>query len=207
MRRAAVALLLIALAPAAWAHDGVVHATPEEAAAHAAATAQGLPLPLNLGGPFRLTDQHGVERTEADPQGHMQILFFGYASCQEICSAALPQMADVAAGLAARGVPVTPVMITVDPVRDTLPAMKASLAKFGPGFLGLTGDRAALQAAYDLFQIETVKVFDDPASGPVYAHGSFLYLLDGQGKFLTVIPPILPDDRVIDMIAAYAPAG
>lgn len=165
----------------------------------------GLPLPLNLGGPFTLTDQHGAARTEADPQGRLQLLFFGYASCDSICSVALPQMAAIAEGLAARGVGLTPVMVTVDPARDTPPAMAEALARLHPDFVGLTGSDAALSAVWRAFAIERSVVFEDPAGGAVYAHGSLLYLLDGQGRFLTVIPPILSDDRVIDIVAGYAP--
>jgi protein SCO1 len=185
----------------AQAHDGVVHASDAEASAHAG---EGLPLPFNLGGAFALTDQHGARRTQANPQGHLQLMFFGYANCQEICSVALPQMADIAHGLAAQGLPVTPVMVTVDPVRDTPALMGAALQKLHPDFVGLTGDDAALAHVYKLFSIDNELVFEDPASGPVYAHGSFLYLLDAEGAFLTVLPPILSTDRMIEIIAGYA---
>lgn len=193
-----VCLLLALNAGAAWAHDGVVHGTVAQAEAHATA------FPIALGGPFRLTDQHGATRTEADPAGHLQLLFFGYASCREICSAALPQMAEVAAALALRGIVVTPVMITVDPARDTGPALAAALAQYGPGFIGLTGDAQDLAQARAAFSIDTVQVTQTANGAPVYAHGSFLYLLDGQGRVLTLFPPILPLDRVIELVAGYA---
>jgi protein SCO1/2 len=165
----------------------------------------GLPLPLNLGGPFSLTDQFGRIRTQADPQGHLQLIFFGYANCESICMVALPQMATLAEALAARGVPLTPVMITVDPDRDTPGSMAAALAKLHPDFVGLTGPAPALAAAYKAFAIESSVVFTDPAGAPVYAHGSLLYLLDGKGRFLTVLPPILADETMIEIISGYAP--
>jgi protein SCO1 len=183
------------------AHDGVVHQTDDQAAAH---IAEGLPLPFDLGGHFTLTDQHGAARSEVDPAGHLQLLFFGYANCQEICSVALPQMAEIASGLAAQDVAVTPVLITVDPVRDTVANMGPAMAKLSPDFVGLTGTDAELAVAYQLFSIESSLVFEDPKSGPVYAHGSFIYLLDGQGKFLTVLPPILSTARMIEIIAGHA---
>lgn len=194
-----------------WAHDGKAHQTDDEAAAHANTTelpaAEGVPLPFDLGGPFALIDQNGAPRTEADPNGNLQLLFFGYANCREICSSALPQMAEVAASLSAQGIAVTPVLITVDPVRDTVATLGPALAKYGPEFVGLTGDEAALNQAYKTFSIDSNLVFEDPQYGAVYAHGSFLYLLDASGGFLTVIPPILSTERVVDLIAAYAPQG
>lgn len=207
-----IAALLVGLvtfcAPMALAHEGVMHNSEAETQAHATLPpAQGLGLPVNLGGPFTLIDQTGQTRTEADPDGHLQLLFFGYANCREICSVALPQMAEIKAGLATRAIALTPVMITVDPARDTPETMGPALAVYGPGFIGLTGTDAALQIAYDAFSIEKTFLFEDPEFGPVYAHGSLFYLLNGQGKFLTVIPPILTSERAMDIIAAYAPAS
>lgn len=187
MRALALALLMVAT-------PGLAESTDE-----------AIPLPLNLGGPFALTDQHGTPRTEADPDGHLQLVFFGYATCESICTVALPQMAALAEALAGRGVPLTPVMITVDPVRDTPEAMGAALTKFHPGFVGLTGPEPALAAAYRAFAVERSVVFEDPSGAPVYAHGSLLYLLDGQGQFLTVLPPILSDAKMIEIISRYAP--
>lgn len=161
----------------------------------------------SLGGPFALTDQNGQTRTEADPEGSAQLLFFGYANCQQICSSVLPQMADVADALADDGRAVRPLMITVDPDVDTVASLGPALTQYHPDFVGLTGTDAALQTAYDAFQIEKELLFMDPEYGPVYAHGSFLYLLDGAGAVLTLIPPVLSDAEIVAIIANYVPAG
>lgn len=170
-----------------------------------AQSVEGQPLPFNLGGPFALTDQNGQARTEVDPAGRLQLVFFGYASCQQICSAVLPQMAEVEQNLSVRGLAVTPVLITVDPLRDTVANLGAAMPRYGANFVGLTGSPEALQKAYKAFDVESSVVFDDPFYGPVFAHGSFLYLLDAKGKFLTLIPPILATDKVADLVATYAP--
>ena len=200
--------LCVCLAAQSQAHDSKVpHATagaPAQAQ-NAPPAPKGQPLPFDLGGHFALIDQFGQTRTEADPSGNLQLLFFGYASCREICSAALPQMAEVADGLAALGVALTPILITVDPTRDTVATLGPAMEKLGSDFVGLTGDQAALQVAYKAFSVDSSLVFDDPFYGPVYAHGSFLYLLDAKGGLITVIPPILSTDRVIDLIETYAP--
>ncbi len=164
----------------------------------------GLGLPVNLGGPFTLMDQYGQVRTEADPDGRTQLLFFGYANCLQICDTALPQMAEVADALSARGIAVTPVMITVDPLRDTPELMAEKLGAWSPEFVGLTGDDAALAAAMAAFQVEAAEVFTDPELGAIFSHGTFIYVLDGTGRFLTALPPILPTDRLTEIVAGYA---
>jgi protein SCO1/2 len=165
------------------------------------AGAQGLP--FLVGGDYALTNQNGKTHTQADPDGRAQLLFFGYANCLQICSSVLPQMADIADELAALGHAIRPVMITVDPTIDTVDAIGPALTVYHDDFVGLTGSDTALQVAYDAFSIEKEFLFDDPEFGPVYAHGSFMYLLDGTGKTLTLIPPILSDDEIIAIITKY----
>lgn len=166
------------------------------------------PLPFDLGGSFSLVDQDGNTRTEVDPSGNTQLVFFGYANCQQICSAALPLMGDVADILADDGLPLSIVMITVDPTRDTVEDIGEPLAAIHPDFVGLTGSDEELQVAYDAFGIEREELFVDIEYGPVYAHGSMLFLLDGDGNMQTLFPPILLADRVADVVRGYMqPAG
>lgn len=195
------------LAAPAFAHDGEVHEDKAEALRHlseAPLEGDALPFPGDLGGAFRLIDQHGRERTEADPEGALQLLFFGYASCQAICSVALPRMAEMTEIASEAGIDVTPILVTVDPARDTPEAMVAPLAELHGEMVGLTGDEAALANIRDLFRVERKLVFEDPDYGPVYAHGSFIYLLDADGALLTLIPPILSPDRGAEIVAKYA---
>lgn len=161
------------------------------------------PLPFNLGGEYTLTNQHGETYTQVDPDGKPQLLFFGYVNCQEICSAVFPMMGEIVSEIEAQGMEITPVMITVDPARDTVETMGPRLANFHEDFVGLTGTEDALQVAYDAFSIEKEEVFVDPEYGPVYAHGSFIYLLDAEGKFLTLVPPIVTPAQAAGIVAKY----
>jgi len=200
------AALALAAGPAA-AHDGVTHAGPAETAAHAAP--EGAPLPFlgDLGGAFTLTDQTGAARGQADPRGRPQLLFFGYANCRSICSVALPLMGEIARRATAEGVDLAPVMITVDPARDTAQTIGPPLALHHPDFTGLTGTEADLTGVYDLFQVSHEVVFEDPDAGPVYAHGSFIYLLDPAGEVLTLIPPILSAEQATRIVLSYTAGG
>ena len=165
-------------------------------------------LPFEIGGPYALTDQYGQSRTEKSPDGAAQLLFFGYVNCQNICSAALPLMADVTDALAAEGIDITPVMITVAPERDRVDTMAEPLALLHPDFIGLTGAQSDLQAAYDAFSVEVEPIFEDIVYGWIYSHGSFVHLLDADGETLTLLPPILSADQTTDIVRSYlAPDG
>ncbi|MEM9725330.1 MAG: SCO family protein [Pseudomonadota bacterium] len=204
----------------AAAHNGVDHLTPAEAAAHrgeerasgtgaAPASAPRLPVtpdalfPTGIGGAYQLTDQHGTPRDQTDPEGRPQLVFFGYANCEAICSVALPAIAETTKLLEADGVLATPVLITVDPEHDTPEAMRAALPRLHRRFVGLTGPRPALRQAEAAFHVESRVVAHMPEGAPIYAHGSYIYLMDGDGAFLTLMPPILGPARMAEIVAGY----
>ncbi len=198
-------LVALSVAGAATAHDGVNHAAHHGAKSGAAAAAQNTPgFPIIGGGDYRLTDQYGHERTSHDPDGHYQMIFFGYASCKAICSVALPHMAQAADILAGRGIEVTPLLITVDPERDTVAAMREAVPEIHPRLIGLTGSEAALDEAYKAFSVEKKLVYVHPDEGPIYAHGTFIYLTGPDGAFKTLMPPVLAPERMAEIIASYA---
>ncbi len=190
---------------AAFAHGDEDHGAPQPAVP-LDLTGKVTPLPWDVGGSFRLTDHTGQMRSEADPDGLYQLLFFGYATCPGICSAALPMMADTVDVLAEDGVHIRPVLLTIDPKLDTLETMGPALAKFSPEFVGLTGEPDALQEAYSAFQVSFEHLFDDPEYGPIYSHGAHIYLLSPDGKVLTLLPPILPADQTAAIVKRYTEA-
>lgn len=160
------------------------------------------PLPFDIGGPFNLVDQFGEERTEADLEGSPSLLFFGYADCQSICTVALPRMAETIDLLDAEGMQVRPVLITVDAARDTPDALYKAAPRIHPRLLALTGDEKALAKARKAYRVESDIIGEDIA-GPIYAHGSFVYLLDEKGELLTLLPPVLGSERMAEIAVKY----
>src|SRR6202049_3803632 len=51
--------------------------------------------PSTVGGPFRLLDQDGRQRTDADFRGKPFLVFFGFTHCPDICPTALFEMSEV----------------------------------------------------------------------------------------------------------------
>ncbi|MEO1397316.1 MAG: SCO family protein [Pseudomonadota bacterium] len=199
---------LMAGGAAAW--FGAPAATPVVAAASAPKAVAFVPakdntpgFPSPKSGDFSLIDQHGDARTSKDPSGQFQLLFFGYAKCKAICSVALPNMAQATDLLTGLGHTVTPVLVTVDPERDTVTALKQAAPKVHPRLVALTGEEPKLNAAYEAFGITKTFVFDHPEEGPVYTHGSMIYLLGPDGSFKTLFPPITNPVRIAELVAAY----
>ncbi|MEX0281842.1 MAG: SCO family protein [Arenibacterium sp.] len=168
-----------------------------------AALSSNAPLPFKMGGPFELIDDAGNPRNQINPDGHAQLLFFGYANCPGICTAALPLIGDTTALLAEQGITVQPLMITVDPERDMVGSMDAALAKYHPSFKGLTGSDAALRAARKAFSVQHELAFVDPQYGAIYVHGSVIFLLNADGDVLTLFQPIQDAAHVADVAKGY----
>lgn len=216
-----VALMLCLVTFPIQAHNGVVHGSQAEARAHDAAepavvqpksAPPKLPantpgFPIIKGGDFALVDQHKRVRTSRDPDGRHQLVFFGYANCQAICSVALPRMAEAVDALQADGIAVTPVLITVDSMRDTVETLGPAVKKIHTRMVGLTGSDRALNAAYAAFQVDRKKVFHHPQHGPVYSHGSYIYLLAPDGEFRTLLPPVLAAARIAEVVRGYVRGG
>ena len=191
-------------ASVSFAHDGVVHNNLGEALKHQEQTSPNtLGFPDVKGGDFDLIDHNGNQRTSKSPNGQFQLIFFGYANCKAICSVALPRMAAAVDMLKKQKIEVTPILITVDPQRDTIDNMKDALAFHHKDMIGLTGSEDALDIAYKAFSVEKSLVYEHPEQGPIYAHGSFIYLIGPDGAFKTLLPPIVSSERIAEITRGY----
>ncbi len=99
----------------------------------------------SVGGPFALTDQNGLRRSDREFRGRYVLVYFGYTRCPDVCPTTLAMLSDAMEKLGAQKSHVVPIFITVDPERDTPSALKAYLGSFGPEFVGLTGTLGAVR--------------------------------------------------------------
>ena len=205
MRLGLALVFAIGVVPVAPAHVGVTHATTTETTAHEAASITGpaLPFPIEITPRFALIDQTGRAVTQADFAGRPMVIFFGYASCPGICPVALAYIAEALDILGPDGADIAPILITVDPARDTPAAMAAALAKYHPRLIGLTGSEAALAEARAVFQVEVKQVAETPEGGAIFAHGSFIYLFGGDGAIKSLLPPNLAPERMAELMRKY----
>ncbi len=188
------ALLSLGLMAPLQAHDGKSHA----------ATA---PLPIAAGGPFALIDQHGKPVTDRDFRGRHMLVFFGYATCPGICPTGLRAMAEAIDILGPEGEAVAPILVTIDPERDTPEALGPALAKVHPRLIGLTGSFEELNRAAKAYKVSAKLVGWTLQKQPIVEHGSFIYLMGPAGEFLTVFPPIMDPQAMATAIEGYLAAA
>jgi cytochrome oxidase Cu insertion factor (SCO1/SenC/PrrC family) len=153
-----------------------------------------------IGGPFALIDHTGKPRTDEDFRGKLLLIYFGYTNCPDICPADLMQIGLAVDGLGPAGEAVQPLFITLDPDRDTAARLADPL--FHPRLIGLTGSAEEIRRVALAFKVYYAKY---PRDSPDYVvdHSSFVYLIDGAGKYIGFFPPGTTADRMIEMITPH----
>ena len=92
-----------------------------------------------IGGPFELVDHTGLRVTDVDVIDGPTLMYFGYTFCPDVCPLDTYRNAETVALLEERGVDVKPVMVTIDPSRDTPESMAAFVGYLHEDMVGLTG--------------------------------------------------------------------
>ncbi len=161
------------------------------------------PMPFDIGGRFALVDHKGNAVTDRDFRGRYLLLFFGYANCPGVCPIGLRTLTEAFDLLGAKQGAVLPVLITVDPERDTVASLGPALAKIHPRLIGLTGTPEQLAAARRVYKVGATATGRDLSGGALFEHGTFIYLMGPDGKFLSLYPPVIDPAALAAAIARY----
>ena len=133
-----------------------------------------------IGGGWALTGMDGKSYTSSDFAGKVQLVFFGFTQCPDICPTALAELSEMMRTLGNQASRVQVLMITVDPERDSPEVLRAYVSGFNASFLGLTGTPAQIKQVAASFKAYYAKA---PAAKGGYSmdHSSSFYLLDPKG--------------------------
>jgi cytochrome oxidase Cu insertion factor (SCO1/SenC/PrrC family) len=138
-----------------------------------------------VGGPFTMVNHKGETVTDLAFRGRPMLLFFGFTFCPDICPTELQVMTTAIADLGDAGKDIQPILVSVDPARDTPEVMAAYVANFGDNVIGLTGSEkqvADMASAYRVFYSKQENA-KDPANF-LMDHSSIIYLMGADGKFI-----------------------
>jgi protein SCO1 len=151
---------------------------------------------------FELVDQTGRTVRDEDLGGKWQLVFFGFTSCPDICPTTL---ANVSAALEELGPAVQelqPLLITVDPERDTPAVLKEYLTSFDPRILGLTGTPERVQQALRSFRVYASARPLEEEGGYTVDHSTFIYLMDPQGAYARHFSAQTSVEELVEQIRA-----
>lgn len=153
---------------------------------------------------FELVDQDGRTVRGEDLRGKYQLVFFGFTSCPDICPTALIKVGATLDELGPDADLVTPVLISVDPERDTPPVLKQFLAAFDPRILGLTGTPKQVAEALANFRAFAAKRSDENGSYTM-DHTSFFYLMAPDGSYQGILAARGSVEELVDGIRVALP--
>lgn len=156
-----------------------------------------------IGGPFTLVDAHGERVRLADFRGKLVLLYFGFAGCADVCPTDLAYIGQALERLGERADEVQPLFVTLDPLRDSPAVLREYAAAFHPRLRALTGDEAEIRRVATAFKVFYEKVPLAGSPGYTIDHTAYTFLLDRQGRFLTLAPPGTPSERMVEMIAEH----
>jgi cytochrome oxidase Cu insertion factor (SCO1/SenC/PrrC family) len=139
-----------------------------------------------IGGPFALTDHTGKRVTDQDFRGRYTLVLFGFTFCPDICPSALQVMSAALDKLGPKADRFVPILITVDPERDTPMQLASYVQSFHPRLVGLTGTPAEIEAVVKAYRVYVRKVAD-PKSTAGYSidHTSLIYVMGPDGAYVT----------------------
>ena len=147
----------------------------------------------DIGGDFTLVNQDGETVTQADFAGRPMLIYFGYTWCPDVCPFSLQVMAAALDQLDPEDrARFQPVLITVDPRRDTVEQMAQYVASpaFPDGLVGLTGSEEQVRDAAAAYRVAyRIHAENDSDEDYLVDHTSLIYLMDSQGEFVDVFSP------------------
>jgi protein SCO1/2 len=144
--------------------------------------ADGLP----EGGDIALDSTIGAFSLSQLEDDQLAVVFFGYTWCPDACPMSLGVVRQVRQQLnEEQRQRLVPLMVSVDPERDTLERLEEYLGFFGEDFIGATGSTAQLEDIAERYGVIWRKV-DTPDSSADYTidHSVSLYLVNRDGKIL-----------------------
>jgi protein SCO1 len=155
-----------------------------------------------IGGPFQLTASDGRNVTDRDFRGKYLLIYFGYTICPDVCPTTLQsvvQALDTLGGTADR---LQPLLVTVDPARDTPAVLAQYVAAFSPRLLGLSGTPqqiAQIEQEYHIYA--AIRRAGPKPDDYTVDHSSALYLMGPDGNFVAKLPADAPPAELAAALA------
>lgn len=132
---------------------------------------------------FDLVNEDGVAVDETRYEGKATLVYFGYTHCPDICPITLAKMATALRHLDADVRDQIQVLfISVDPSRDTPEVLQLYTEAFGPEFIGLTGERADIDAVANRYRVTYAYGEQDASGNYDVTHTSAVFAFDKQGE-------------------------
>lgn len=157
---------------------------------------------------FTLTDERGASVTAEDYRGEVNLLYFGYTNCPDVCPITLSRLRTVLRRLdpSARE-RVRVLFVSVDPKRDDPARLRQYTDAFGPRFVGLTGTPAQLDRLTKRYRATYGYGAPDAHGDYEVSHSSAVYAFDPRGRVRLLIRADDDVQAIVDDVAQLTRLG
>ncbi len=146
-----------------------------------------------------LVNTEGAQVTEKDFTGKMNVVFFGYTFCPDICPATLAKLRMAKRQLSPeQQAEINVLFVSVDPDRDTPEHLKRYIGSFGPGFVGLTGTQEQLQSMVRRYRVTYGYGKPDEYGSYEVSHSSAIFVFDPTGNARLLAKDTMPTEALAD---------
>ncbi len=147
-----------------------------------------------------LTNQDGEAVSMEQLEGRWNLLFFGYTFCPDICPATLAELRQLRGKLPEDvNQRLQPILVSVDPARDTPEQLKKYLDYFGAGFIGLTGSLEDIQTLANAAGVPFIPG-DTSKQDYTVDHGANLALIGPDGRLRGFIRAPMRTEKLAEQL-------
>ena len=160
-----------------------------------------------IGGPFELVNHKGETVRDTDYRGSYLLVMFGFTNCPDVCPTELQLITEALGVLGPTAKKVQPLMITMDPERDTVEVLADYVSNFHPSIMALTGSVEQIKAVAGAYKAYFAKGEIDKDGGYFMDHSSFIYLMGPNGQYLDHFAPNTSSEVIAARIQSAVSAG
>ena len=131
---------------------------------------------------INLIDENGSNVIFKDLLGSLNLIYFGYSFCPDICPIDLGRNIEINEIIGDKHEKISTFFVTVDPIRDTPSRLKEYTDLLDESLIGLTGTIEQVEMAKKNFMVYGSKSTSE--ENYLVDHSTFTYLIGGDGKLL-----------------------
>lgn len=158
-----------------------------------------------VGGPIELVSTRGDFSLTDLGEHQVAVVTFGYTYCPDVCpmNQAVKKQALLELTEEERE-RVVPLMVSVDPERDSLERLQEYTAFFGESFIGATGTQQQLEELADRYGVIWRRVeAENSAMGYTIDHSASLYLVNREGDIIQQVLYSSSSEELVSALKAF----
>ena len=158
-----------------------------------------------IGGNFELTNTNNKKFNSQKFITEPSLIYFGYSYCPDVCPFDLQRNAIAVDLLSNANKAVTPIFITIDPLRDNPNRLKEFSSFIHPKLIALTGSTEEVKQVMRLFKVYGQKSNENNFDEDTYLmdHSAFTYLVSSSNEFVDYFSREISSEEMAERISCY----